>query len=103
MAGAVYQVVTGSFSTLPQAIATASLDGWLVFGSIELSSSVYSVLMGRGTGYPVPLADLTHSLNLAHTSSVTASGIWQNVFPPQSATDTLLGINTNPNKISVRS
>ena len=103
MAGAVYQILTGSQLTLPQAMATASLDGWVVFGNMAQSGSVFAVLMGRGTGYPVPLADLTQSLGTAHSSSVTASGLWQNVYPPQTATDTLLGINTDPNVISVRS
>ena len=106
MAGSVYQIVTGSFSTLPQAMATASLAGWLVFGSIELSGSTYSVLMGRGTGVPIPIMDTTRSLDssLSSGSSATASfGMWQSVYPPQSSQNTLLEINTNPNVISVRS
>jgi len=100
MAGAVYQVVTGSSTTLPVSMSLLSLDGWLIFGSVNQSGSVFSVLMGKGTGYPLPLTDLTQSL-VSGSGAIT--GMWQNVFPPQTATDTLLGINTNPNKISVRS
>ena len=100
MAGAVFQIVSGSQITLPQVLATASLDGWVLFQPLAVSGNVFFSLLGRGSGVFVPLTQETQSL----PSSVPTSslGLWQTVFPPPTAPGTLDGINTDPNKISVR-
>jgi len=92
-----YQIVTGSTSVIfANAIATQSLDGWLIVGAVAVSGSGFAILMTRGVGVPVPLTEETHSVH-PYKSPDTASGIWQNIVPPQTANDTLLGINTDPN------
>ena len=102
MAGALYQILSGAASALQSSISTASLDGWVVFGGVTYNGTNLSVLMGKGTGEGIPISsEFTQSLGSAIPASPTGSGIWQNVYPPQTATDTSLGINTDPNKISV--
>jgi hypothetical protein len=100
MAYTQFQIVTGStLSNFTDSVSTASAGGWLVVGAVAATSgSGYMVLMTRGTGAPVPLTELTHSLDSAYPPSPTSSGMWQQTYPPQTANDTLLGINTDPNK-----
>ena len=98
-----FQILSGSSETLPASMSVASAQGWLVFGSVNQSGSVFSVIMGRGEGRSgLVTNELTHSVHAGSGSSYTASGIWQNVYPPQTATDVLVGVNTNPNKLTDR-
>jgi hypothetical protein len=95
------QIITGSQSQLTATMSLLLQQGWLIFSSVVASGSSYSVLMGRGEGST--LQPLTQSISPESTwfgvtgSAASASGLWQNIFPRQTATDTLLGINTDPN------
>ena len=98
MPGAVYRIISGSDSSLTNQLATASLDGWLVFGSINQSGSIFSVLIGRGTGridYTPASNEMASSVSI---SSSFYSGINSIIYPPTSS----IAINTNPNTISER-
>ena len=87
-----FQIITGSQTTLPASMSVAAQSGWLVFGSVNQSGSVFSVLMGRGDGVTgLVTAESGHY-------RATGSSILSIVYPPTSS----LGINTNPNVISVR-
>lgn len=102
MAGAVFQIVSGSQTTLPQVLATASLDGWVLLQPLAVSGNVFFSLLGRGSGVFIPLTQETQSLPSSIPAGSGSLGMWQTVFPPATAPGTLDGINTDPNKISVR-
>jgi hypothetical protein len=90
-----YQIVSGATTVqFISNLTAAAQQGWLIIGSVIPSGSGFTILM--------TMADVDYRGNpltqsVAPSSSLGAGGIWSIVYPPQSATDTLLGINTDPN------
>lgn len=85
-----FQVITGSSTTLPASMSVAAQDGWLVFGSVNQSGSVFSVLMGRGDGVVgLTTQDPTQSLN----SSFAAGAIGPWAFPYPSGSFGIPGLS----------
>lgn len=86
------QILTGSQVTLPASMSVAAQAGWLVFGSVNQSGSVFSVLMGKGDG----VSGLVNAQSTPYLA--TGSSILSIIYPPTSS----ITINDNPNIISVR-
>ena len=88
-----YKVITAlSAAALTSALTASLLDGWLIVGGVTVSGSAYAQAMTRGDGVSgLVTAESTPYL-------ATGSSILSIIYPPTSS----LGINTNPNVISVR-
>ena len=104
MASADYSMVTGSSVTaFIQALDTASFDGWKPFGALTVTGGVFYILVGKDTDKGFTLNTTSSALPNSTLSTTNAKVLNSIVYPPETNPDTLLGINTNPNKISTRS
>ena len=89
-----YKVVTGLTATALATALTASFaDGWLIVGGVSTSgSSFFAQAMTRGDGISGPVGAESTPYVLSGSSLLSI------IYPPTSS----LGINDNPNVISVR-